>query len=94
MDSSEDEGSGATGTLPPPLPLPRNAVPNESESEPAKKVVRVPMARKGFGSKGQKISILTNHFKVNVGSVDGHFFHYSVRNCLLRSASLFFLIGK
>ncbi|XP_022728605.1 protein argonaute 4-like [Durio zibethinus] len=78
MDSSEKEGSGATGSLPPPPPLPPNVAPIKAECEPAKKVLRVPMARKGLGSKGQKISILTNHFKVNVGTVDGHFFHYSV----------------
>ncbi|OMO91480.1 Argonaute/Dicer protein, PAZ [Corchorus olitorius] len=51
------------------------------ESEPAKKkvaIARVPMARRGLGSKGQKVSIQTNHFKVNIGSFDGHFFHYNV----------------
>ncbi|GMG98835.1 hypothetical protein Nepgr_000675 [Nepenthes gracilis] len=27
---------------------------------------------------GQKIQLLSNHFKVNITNVDGHFFHYSV----------------
>ncbi|KAI3756681.1 hypothetical protein L1987_56503 [Smallanthus sonchifolius] len=40
--------------------------------------MRVPMARRGLASKGQKAQLLTNHFKVNVSNVDGHFFHYSV----------------
>ncbi|XVF46380.1 hypothetical protein PTKIN_Ptkin03bG0022300 [Pterospermum kingtungense] len=81
MDSFEADGNGAAqDSLPPPPPVPPNVVPIKAESdEPAKKkVVLLPMARRGLGSKGQKISILTNHFKVNVGNVDGQFFHYSV----------------
>ncbi|XP_057480232.1 protein argonaute 4-like [Actinidia eriantha] len=83
MDSLEHEGNGATEGLPPPPPVPPDVVPLRAEpehiSEPVKKkVVRVPIARRGLGSKGQKIPILTNHFKVNVTNVDGHFFHYSV----------------
>lgn len=39
---------------------------------------RVPMARQGTASKGQKIRLLTNHFKVGMNNSDGHFFHYSV----------------
>ncbi|KAI4382180.1 hypothetical protein MLD38_008177 [Melastoma candidum] len=46
-----------------------------------KKVARVPGVRRGLGSKGQKINLLTNHFKVNVKNVEGHFFHYSVQVC-------------
>ncbi|GMI94287.1 OVEREXPRESSOR OF CATIONIC PEROXIDASE 11, ARGONAUTE 4 [Hibiscus trionum] len=80
MDSFEHDGNGAVPeSLPPPPPVPPDVVPIKAESEPArKKVVRVPMARRGLGSKGQKITLLTNHFKVNVGSVDGYFFHYCV----------------
>ena len=33
---------------------------------------------KVHGSKEQRISMLTNHFKVNVESVEEYFFHYSV----------------
>ncbi|XVE79725.1 hypothetical protein DITRI_Ditri14bG0080200 [Diplodiscus trichospermus] len=80
MDSFDPDGNGAPqDSLPPPPPVPSNVTPIKAESEPVKKkVARVPMERRGLGSKGQKISLLTNHFKVNVGSVDGHFFHYSV----------------
>lgn len=78
MDS---EGNGADDTLPPPPPVTPNIVPIRAEPEPQqikKKPMRTPIPRKGFGSKGQKIPILTNHFKVNVSGVDGHFYHYSV----------------
>lgn len=81
MDSRKD-GNGAQDSLPPPPPVPPNVVPIKVEAapEPAKKkVARVPIARRGFASKGQKITLLTNHFKVNVTGADGHFFHYSVR---------------
>ncbi|KAG2402667.1 Protein argonaute 4 Protein OVEREXPRESSOR OF CATIONIC PEROXIDASE 11 [Vigna angularis] len=43
-----------------------------------KKVLGLPIARRGLGSKGRKFRLLTNHFKVNVGNTDGHFFQYSV----------------
>ncbi|KAK8679041.1 hypothetical protein V6N13_144513 [Hibiscus sabdariffa] len=79
MDSSEKEGNGAAlESLPPPPPVPPHVVPIKAEPDAAKKVARLPMARRGIGSKGQKIVVLTNHFNVNVGSTDGHFFHYSV----------------
>ncbi|KAF8395625.1 hypothetical protein HHK36_019576 [Tetracentron sinense] len=85
MGSFEQEGNEATEALPPPPVIPPNVVPLRAESElipePVKKVSkpkRVPMARPGMGSKGQKIQLLTNHFKVAVTKVDGHFFHYSV----------------
>lgn len=84
------EGNGAEGALPPPPPpppIPPNVVPIQAELEQApelakKKVVRVPIARRGLASKGQKITLLTNHFKVNVTNIEGHFFHYSVRSFL------------
>ncbi|KAH6790105.1 Argonaute family protein [Perilla frutescens var. frutescens] len=47
----------------------------ETESN---KVLRVPMARRGYGTRGNKVPIQTNHFKVKVNNVDGYFFHYSV----------------
>lgn len=93
MDSSEPNGNGGGEVLPPPPPLPPNSVPlrigeDEPKFEPPlkKKVTRVPMARPGLGTKGQKIQLLTNHFKVNVSSVDGYFFHYCV--------SIFYEDGK
>lgn len=74
-------GNGAAAdALPPPPPvMPTDFVPTKVDTEaPKKKVARVPMSRRGLGSKGQKITLLTNHFKVNVTKADGNFFHYSV----------------
>jgi len=71
------EGNGSAEPLPPPPPeIPPNVVPLKVDTEPKKK--RLPIARKGLGTKGSKIPLLSNHFKVNIGKVDGHFFHYSV----------------
>ncbi|PON74065.1 Exonuclease/helicase-like [Parasponia andersonii] len=84
MGSSELDGNGTEEALPPPPPvIPPDVVPIRAESEQAlepvkKKTVRVPMARLGLGSKGQKIPLLTNHFKVKVSNVRDQFFHYSV----------------
>ncbi|GFP97604.1 protein argonaute 4 [Phtheirospermum japonicum] len=80
MDPNDNDGNEAPEeALPPPPPIPPNITPIKADSEPeVKKIMRVPMARRGFGTKGNKVPILTNHFKVNVSKVDGHFFHYSV----------------
>nr|VDD08311.1 unnamed protein product [Brassica oleracea] len=79
-DLESANGSGVTDALPPPPPvIPPNVEPVRVKTEAAeKKNLRVPMARPGFGSKGQKIQLLTNHFKVNVANLQGHFYHYSV----------------
>nr|XP_043629700.1 protein argonaute 4-like [Erigeron canadensis] len=76
MDSANGNGE-ATEALPPPPPVSEDVVPLKGDELP-KKIMRVPMARRGFGNKGQKSQLLTNHFKVNVSNVDGHFFHYCV----------------
>lgn len=81
MDSSEIDKNGKNGSadsLPPPPPVPPNVTPIKAEGDHVKKKLRVPMARRGAGSKGNRIQLLTNHFKVDVKSIDGHFFHYSV----------------
>lgn len=81
MDSPDEQnGNGSHEALPPPPPdVPPNVVPVKAEPEPfKKKAVRVPIARRGLGSKGQKMPLLTNHFKVNVTNTEGYFFHYSV----------------
>ncbi|XP_028797109.1 protein argonaute 4 [Neltuma alba] len=82
MDSLEPEGNGSEGPLPPPPPVPPHVVPLIADQglplEPVKKVSRVPIARRGLGSRGSKLPLLTNHFKVNVKNNDGYFFHYSV----------------
>ncbi|KAM0058620.1 putative post-transcriptional gene silencing PAZ-Argonaute family [Helianthus debilis subsp. tardiflorus] len=78
MDSETGNGGATDALPPPPPPVPEDLVPIKAEPEAKKKVMRVPMARRGLASKGQKAQLLTNHFKVNVSNVDGHFFHYSV----------------
>lgn len=79
MDSHD--GNGSTEPLPPPPPppaeVPPNVVPIKAEAEPPKQK-RLPMARRGLGTRGQKIQLMSNHFKVNIANIDGHFFHYSV----------------
>lgn len=83
----EMEPFGETDVLlPPPPEIPPNIDPirvQEPEDVPefTKKTSepkRVPMARPGTGSKGQKISLLSNHFKVGITNATGHFFHYCV----------------
>ncbi|KAM1124608.1 hypothetical protein ACFX11_040190 [Malus domestica] len=71
--------------LPPPPPIiPPNVVPTVAEEKSlelykkASTPKRVPMARSGNGTKGQKIPLLTNHFKVAVNKSDEYFFHYSI----------------
>ncbi|XP_003598353.2 protein argonaute 4A [Medicago truncatula] len=41
----------------------------------------VPMARRGLGSKGAKIQLLANHFRVGLSKNDGYFYHYNVALC-------------
>lgn len=74
MDPTEKDGNG----LPLPPPVPADVTPVKVPSEPEVKKFRHPMARRSLGTKGNKVPILTNHFKVNVNNVDGQFFHYSV----------------
>lgn len=86
---------------PPPSVIPHDGVgiqvKPEHTSESVKKTTkskRVPMSRRGFGSKGQKISLLTNHFKVGITNASGHFFHYSVSLsvCLCLFTGFFFFV--
>ncbi|XP_063939209.1 protein argonaute 4-like isoform X2 [Daucus carota subsp. sativus] len=62
--------------LPPPPPIPEDVVPVrvDRDLEPlVRKPPCVPIARRGLASIGNKVQFLTNHFKVNVTNVDGHF---------------------
>ncbi|KAI3894698.1 hypothetical protein MKX03_031628 [Papaver bracteatum] len=83
MGSNEPDGAVPTD-LPPPPPLPSDVVPLRVDGGVAEivpkvsKPKRVPMARKGLGNKGQKIPLLTNHFKVAVSNLEGYFYHYCV----------------
>ncbi|KAJ0100396.1 hypothetical protein Patl1_21014 [Pistacia atlantica] len=36
------------------------------------------MTRRGAGTKGQRLPLLCNHFKVNIAGASGHFYEYSV----------------
>lgn len=85
MDSFEPDGNGKESLPPPPPVVPSDVVPLKAEEvlstldEPVKKKAsRAPIARRGLGSRGTKIQLQTNHFKVNVNAKDEHFFHYSV----------------
>ncbi|RZB42487.1 Protein argonaute 4 isoform C [Glycine soja] len=85
MNSFEPDGNGKESLPPPPPVVPSDIVPLKAEEvlctpteHIKKKASRLPIARSGLGSKGNKIQLLTNHFKVNVAKNDGHFFHYSV----------------
>ncbi|CAN7081438.1 unnamed protein product [Brassica oleracea var. botrytis] len=72
-------GSRVVDALPPPPPIiPPILEPVWVKTKVVeKKNLRVPMARLGFGSKNQKIPLLTNHFKVNVANLQGYFYQYS-----------------
>lgn len=70
MDHSKRDGKSEM--LPPPPPVvPPNVVPQKAFN-------RLPMARPGVGSVGQRIPLLTNHFNVSISKTDDHFYHYSV----------------
>ncbi|GAV64237.1 PAZ domain-containing protein/Piwi domain-containing protein/DUF1785 domain-containing protein [Cephalotus follicularis] len=74
----------ADGQSPHPPVVPSNAdhpelLPGPVEAtKKISKPKRVPMSRRGSGSKGQRITLLSNHFKVGITSTGGHFFHYCV----------------
>ncbi|CAN7119017.1 unnamed protein product [Brassica rapa subsp. narinosa] len=71
---------GVVDALPPPPIIPPIVEPVRVKTEVVeKKNPRVPMARLGFRLKGQKIPLLTNHFKVNVANLHEYFHQYSVR---------------
>ncbi|XP_027329366.1 protein argonaute 4-like [Abrus precatorius] len=79
MDSHGPNGKEDQDALPPPPPVSSDGVPIKAELEQIKKKIsRLPIARRGLGTRGMKIQLLTNHFKVNVANNDGHFYQYSV----------------
>ncbi|KAJ7949449.1 Argonaute family protein [Quillaja saponaria] len=86
MDPFNLDGVDGSDSLPPPPPtIPPNVVPVKAElgkiTEPQKQssnIKRLPMARRSIGTKGQKIQLSTNHFRVSTPKSDGFFSHYSV----------------
>ncbi|KAJ6317231.1 hypothetical protein OIU76_012886 [Salix suchowensis] len=68
---------------PPPAIIPADVVktelgPTYEQTKKAATPKRAPMTRRGFGAKGQRIQLLTNHFEVAVPKSNGHFYQYSV----------------
>ncbi|KAL7614483.1 hypothetical protein Lser_V15G06694 [Lactuca serriola] len=60
--------------LPPPPPvIPSNFAPAKFDQSN-----RRPMARSELGTKGQRISLLTNHFNVKLSRTNDHFYQYNV----------------
>ncbi|KAI8031226.1 Protein argonaute 4A [Camellia lanceoleosa] len=62
----------------PPLPPPPIILPTV-KPEKLDTLKRSIISRRGFGSAGRCISLLTNHFKVSVKSLDEIFYQYNVR---------------
>ncbi|CAL5394005.1 unnamed protein product [Camellia sinensis] len=60
--------------LPPPPPIIPPTVKPEKLVTPERSII----SRRGFGSAGRRISLLTNHFKVSVKSPNEIFYQYSV----------------
>ncbi|KAI7749481.1 LOW QUALITY PROTEIN: hypothetical protein M8C21_033068, partial [Ambrosia artemisiifolia] len=59
MDSHETDGNGP---VQPPPPVPEDVVPEQAPEPAKKKVMCMPMARRGLATKDQKVQLLTNHF--------------------------------
>ncbi|KAJ4720457.1 Argonaute family protein [Melia azedarach] len=84
MEPSKSDEAKQSESLPPPPPrIPPNVVPLQSVHPPESSTQltgpkRLPMARRGFGTKGQIIHLQTNHFKVGMSRTDGYYCHYSV----------------
>ncbi|GAB4836180.1 Protein argonaute-4 [Ancistrocladus abbreviatus] len=83
MDATDHGGFNPQDLPPPPPVVPAgvNPVKVAGETDAIKKLSnpkRLPMARRGLGTKGQRIQLLTNHFKVGMSKSDGHFYQYSI----------------
>jgi len=61
----------------------------ESEMRKTLNSNHFPMARRGFGSKGGKILLLANHFRVGLSKNDGYFYHYNVCSSHSQNISCF-----
>ncbi|KAJ4839043.1 Protein argonaute 4B [Turnera subulata] len=77
MDSPNSGFSGSQ-VPPPPPEIPPDVPQRVVESKKSTAITRVPMARPGLGTRGQRMKLLTNHFKVGVSKTNGSFHQYSV----------------
>ncbi|KAK6123580.1 hypothetical protein DH2020_042669 [Rehmannia glutinosa] len=73
---------------PPPTKIPPNIVPikiepakHPSSFERVKPQIFAPVIRPNPGSKGKRVSLLTNHFKVTTANAISDFYHYNVSIC-------------
>ncbi|CAK9184081.1 unnamed protein product [Ilex paraguariensis] len=74
MEKSSKEEEGESPPLPPPPPVVSQNVKTEQVDQPKRSII----SRRGFGTAGKRITLLTNHFKVAVKSPDEIFYQYSV----------------
>ncbi|XP_022930861.1 protein argonaute 16-like [Cucurbita moschata] len=73
VDITHSEGESEAVALPPDTPVPPIMKP-EKAVPPTYTI----MSRRGVGSKGRRIPLLTNHFRVSVNAPDLIFYQYSV----------------
>ncbi|KAK9284381.1 hypothetical protein L1049_023552 [Liquidambar formosana] len=73
MEKVGTEEAGSPPLPPPPLSIPPNVKPDQEET-PNRSII----SRRGFGTSGRRISLLSNHFKVSVNNLDNIFYQYSV----------------
>ncbi|KAA8526554.1 hypothetical protein F0562_008243 [Nyssa sinensis] len=74
MEKASNEEVGGSPPLPPPTAVEPPNVKPEQVDPPKRSII----SRRGFGSAGRRISLLTNHFKVSVKFPDEIFYQYSV----------------
>ena len=74
MEKTDVEEESGTPPLPPPPTIPTNVKP-EKVAPPKRSVI----SRRGVGTDGRRISLLTNHFRVSMNVIDAMFYQYSVR---------------
>lgn len=73
MEKPGIEGESGTLPLPPSPSIPTNVKP-EKVAPPKRSVI----SRRGVGTDGRRISLLTNHFRVSMNTTDAMFYQYSV----------------
>lgn len=73
---------------PPPTEIPPDVIPEQVQLEKkpdlnnnSSKPKRALMRRPGTGSRGRRMTFITNHFKVGFGNTSGYFYHYCVSSC-------------